>query len=205
MRKLIIVANQAKQIQYDPEAEYIGVDRGAWFLYKQAIPMICAIGDFDSIDASQLSHLQAKCQCIILNVKKNETDTEYAIMYAQKLNYDQIVLYGGLGGRVDHELANVFLMLHRYQNLILADEHQVMQVLSKGEYVIKKQFHYLSFLALQESVISEKGVAYPLTQARIHPYDIFTISNEIVKEKAEITIHEGSVLMIQSEDIKNLS
>ena len=70
----------------------------------------------------------------------------------------------------------------------------------QGTYKIKKEYTYLSFIPLKESVISEQGVAYPLEKRKLYKRDIYAISNEIVEEYADITIHEGSVLMIEAKD-----
>ncbi|MFR9118569.1 MAG: thiamine diphosphokinase, partial [Merdibacter sp.] len=111
-----------------------------------------------------------------------------------------IILYGVLQGRFDHTMANLYLLLHRDPSLILMDAHNRVRVLLPGSYTVAKQYAYLSFLALEESSISESGVAYPLDHAHIDVTDIFTVSNEIVEEEAQITVHEGRVLMIEADD-----
>ena len=66
---------------------------------------------------------------------------------------------------------------------------------------MEKRFTYLSILALEATIISESNVAYPLHKRHIKPGDVYTISNEITADHAEIIIHEGSILLIQCEDI----
>ena len=132
---------------------------------------------------------------------ENETDTEVAIFYAMEHQYEEIILYGGLGGRIDHELANLYLLIHREYPIILMNEQNRIQLLKEGHYKVKKDaYQYLSFLALCDSCISEENVAYPLSKQEISTKDIYTVSNEIIHEEADITIHKGKVLMIQTRD-----
>ena len=90
--------------------------------------------------------------------------------------------------------------MHRDLPLILMDEHHLIMKLQKGSYQLPHRFSYLSFLALEKTVISESGVAYPLDRRMITPHDIYPISNEIIDDFAKITIHEGSVIVFQCED-----
>lgn len=197
----MLICGMAQQV---PKAAYemavIGVDRGALICWQEACPMICAIGDFDSISAAELKQIAAQTKLLRLPAHKNETDTEEAIRYALAEGYETIYVYGGLGGRVDHELANLHLLMYRQLPIVLCDEHNRIRRLSPGTYHIPKAFTYLSFFALEDSYISESGVAYPLEHCLLRPQDIFATSNEIIAESATITVHSGSVLMVEADD-----
>ena len=65
---------------------------------------------------------------------KNETDTEVAIEAALQLGYDDIILYGGLGGRLDHEMANLHLMIYRELPLTLMNDTNIIKVLHPVSY-----------------------------------------------------------------------
>ncbi|MEF9921131.1 MAG: thiamine diphosphokinase [Erysipelotrichaceae bacterium] len=199
MKRVCLVAGMSKVIPDLTNCDYIGVDGGAIKCLKQGIKMQVAIGDFDSITNIELIELKKVTKVIQLSTHKNETDSEAAIIYALKHKYDEIILYGGLGGRMDHELANLYLLIYRYPNLVLMNEDNRIRVLEVGTYYIPKEYTYLSFLALVPSDISEQGVAYPLDHAIISCSDIYTVSNEIIEE-AKITIHYGKVLMMESND-----
>ena len=101
---------------------------------------------------------------------------------------------------VEEWIANLSLLIHRNLPLILMEAKNRIRVLHQGLYKIKKEYTYLSFIPLKESIISEQGVAYPLERKKLFKEDIYAISNEIVDEYALITIHEGSVLMIEAKD-----
>ena len=62
------------------------------------------IGDFDSLtDYAGENVIRHKKE-------KDETDTHLAVKLAFEKGYKKIVIYGALGGREDHALANIYLL-----------------------------------------------------------------------------------------------
>ena len=202
MEQAILVCTLAKQVPILEGYDYIGVDYGAYVCAKQQIHMKIAIGDFDSVSKEQLEQIkQYSDEIITLPTHKDETDSEKAILYALK-HYKQLILYGGLQGRIDHTMANLYLLMHRDYPLALMDEQNYMIVLHEGIHTIKNQYKYMSVLALSPSCISLKQVAYPLEHKEIKVDDVYTISNEIVGEEAIVEVHEGKILLMLCNDQK---
>ena len=200
MSKVVLVAGMCEAAPILQGADYIGVDHGAVCCMRQGIRMRKAVGDFDSITKEELAQLKQFCDVEKLPSHKNETDTEVAIETALQLGYDDIILYGGLGGRLDHEMANLHLMIYRDLPLTLMNDTNILKVLRPGTYEVEKQHTYLSFLPLEDSCISEEGVAYPLKERVLKVTDIYPLSNEINGTIARITVHYGRVLMMQCRD-----
>lgn len=180
------------------DADVIGVDKGAEILANHGVPMIYAIGDFDS--ASSLEKIQKYAKCVEkLPVQKNETDAEAAILWALD-RYDCLDVYGGLQGRLDHEYANLALLIHRKYPLTLYDRQNKIYRLSTGTYTLSKEgYQYFSFFPLCDTKVTLTGVKYPLYEQRLSMTDIYTVSNEILLETMELTLI-GEVLVIQSND-----
>lgn len=197
MSQIVLLAGLCKQVPTF-EQPLIGIDRGAVTAMRLGCELLAAIGDFDSISDAELLELKAYTKVIQLNTHKNETDSEAAINYARSLGYDEIILYGGLGGRIDHELINLSLLVNQ-RNIILMNERNRIRLIGFGTYHQQRDYHYLSFMPLEECVITLKGVAYPLDHCIVHPWDTFTTSNEIIDE-AEIIVHQGRLLMIECDD-----
>ena len=65
------------------------------------------IGDFDSHEKPE----NAKCEVIVLPVVKDDTDTIYAVKEAMKRGFNDFVLIGSVGGRMDHTLGNIYALL----------------------------------------------------------------------------------------------
>ena len=91
----------------------IGVDRGALILIEHGISPHVSNGDFDSVTKSELEQIKASSlELIQLPSEKDETDTEVALNYLLTKKVSSIKLYGVIGGRIDHTLANTRLLQH---------------------------------------------------------------------------------------------
>lgn len=201
MPRVILVCGHTTHVDFVEGVDYIGVDHGAYVCARQNIPMIEAIGDFDSVTQEEFACIQEKAKTVEkLSTHKDETDTESAILYALDKGYDDILLYGGLGGRIDHEMANLYLLMHRDYPITLVDDHNRVHVFHKGMHRCKKVYTYFSFLPLENCIISLDGFAYPLDHRKLTPSDICTISNEIVADEACVQVHEGRILVMESND-----
>ncbi len=201
MRGVVLVSGLAKEVYSKEGYDVIGIDYGAFVCAKENIRMKAAIGDFDSVNEEQFEMIKTMSDEVEkLSVHKDETDTEKAILYAIEKGYEDIILCGALGGRMDHELANLYLMMYRGYPITIVNQNNRMRVLTKGVYQIHKEYTYLSILPIEPSCISEEGVAYPLEKRTITCENIYTISNEILNETAIITVHDGKVLLIESKD-----
>lgn len=174
--------------------DYIGVDAGALKIVDQGFPIKMAVGDFDSTDPSDLKRIS--CPIERHPIMKDETDSELAIRLCKE--YDQILLYGGIHGRIDHTIANIRLAMYQYPNLVLIDEKQKISVFEKGIHEIDNTYHHISFYPIKEGVLTLQGFLYPLDKRRIYMKDIYTTSNSLVEKKGKIIVDEGAFLCIQS-------
>ena len=200
MSLAILVTPIAKTVPTIEGATYIGVDAGSLKIIEKKLPLAYAVGDFDSMDAKALETLKTQSQCIIHPVQKDETDSELAIELAMQLGCDPIVLWGALGKRIDHAIANMRLLMYRFPNLILQDETQKIIRLDAGRHIIQNEYTHCSFFAIQSSTISLDGFLYPVDHRTIHCSDIYTVSNSIQEEQAMVEVHEGSILCILSNE-----
>ncbi|HAX71900.1 MAG TPA: thiamine diphosphokinase [Firmicutes bacterium] len=185
----------------------IGVDRGSIQLLQQGITPHACIGDFDSITKDELEYVMAHCKDVrVLKPEKDETDTEVAIEYAVSLNCDEIRLFGTLGGRFDHTMANLKLLARFASSLVkltLYDEQNTVTILNPGHYVFDRlPYVYLSFFAYEQDVtgLTFKNLKYPLQNYHLKQDDIRCVSNEMLDEVFEIKFDSGQLLMINSHD-----
>ena len=117
MKRAIIFVNgnlsdlsRAKNI-ITKEDFLIASDGGIKHVLKLGLIPQTIIGDFDSISISLQKKLEKeKIEWIKYPKKKNKTDFELAIDLALKRKYNQIIVFGILGDRVDHFIANIFLL-----------------------------------------------------------------------------------------------
>ena len=197
------VAIILKRCESIPTAEnYIGVDKGALTLARNGKRMLVAIGDFDSVEESDLAYIKEYSDTLIqLNPIKDDTDSEAAVMYAIEKGYQKIHLYGGLGGRLDHAMINLRLVSRFPETVYLHDQNNFIFSLGEGVHSIdKRNYTYISFFTENEATISLEGLKYPLDKQQLTNKDTYTTSNEILEDRGIVTVHAGQVTVIQSKD-----
>ena len=197
------VAIILKRCESIPTAEnYIGVDKGALTLARNGKRMLLAIGDFDSVEESDLAYIKEYSDTLIqLNPIKDDTDSEAAVMYAIEKGYQKIHLYGGLGGRLDHAMINLRLVSRFPETVYLHDQNNFIYSLAEGVHSIdKRDYTYISFFTEDEATISLDGLKYPLDKQQLTNKDTYTTSNEILDCSGIVTVHVGKVTVIQSKD-----
>jgi len=161
------------------------------------------MGDMDSINFAQLENFSKQNVKIIkYPTNKDYTDTELALDYALRLKPKKIFIWCALGGRIDHTLANTFLLLKGQKKGIttcLIDEYCDAFVLDKGISFLREKGKTVSLLALTSSVagITLSGFAYPLVKGTLKMGESLGISNIINKNRASIKIEKGKLLAIK--------
>lgn len=197
MSVALLVASLAKQLP-PVFADYIvGVDRGALVCATLGIMMDLAIGDFDSVSAEELDMIRTFSKEVVrLDTVKDMTDTQAALSYVE--DFDEVMICGGLGGRIDHQQINIGLVKKDIR-LSLWDENHLIYAVDDEKTIKKADYRYLSLFACTESTVDLSGVKYPLSNRKIDENDLYLVSNEILDEEALIRVN-GKVLIIQSND-----
>ena len=176
----------------------VGIDSGLEYLLKLDKKIDLAVGDFDSIDKSKLDNLKDKVNEIIkLDKDKNMTDLAYALDYIyNNMDYDNIEVYGGISGRIDHFLANVNLIM-KY-NFAMKDDHHYIYTLKKGKYRIDNFKKYVSFFAIEDVYgLTLSGFKFNLNSYYLSTNDSLCVSNE---GSGDIEFTKGKLLVIISDD-----
>jgi thiamine pyrophosphokinase len=202
MLKPCVIALKLASELPDVNADYIGADRGALALAQNHIRMVLAIGDFDSVREDDMHVIELWADEIIrLNPIKDCSDSEAALAKAIDMGYETIYLAGASGGRLDHTYVNLQLMIRSPHHVVLIDDRNLAETFRKGSYEIAKgSYTYASFFALEDSVVSLKGMKYPMDHRLMSRDDVFGLSNEIPGDTGTLTVHQGRVLMIRSRD-----
>ena len=156
----------------------IGVDIGAYKLASLNMSIDLSIGDFDSVNSDQFKMIQKQSKNIQnFEEKKNHTDTYLALQYALAMEYSEIVIYGGTGGRFDHEFANMNLL--KLGKISIVSNDILMYMLDPGEYSVENKFKYISLFAIEDvKKLTLKGFKYELDNIELTTEDPLCISNE---------------------------
>ena len=132
----------------------------------------------------------------------------YAPMYVAieegiKQGYTEFLLYGSLGGRIEHSIANIQILSKLASQKIkakLIDQNTIVEVLTEGTYIYDQELNgFLSLFSLSEkSVISLKNLKYELDKKELTHLFPLGIDNEFIGLVSTIYIHQGLVLSIIS-------
>lgn len=86
-----------------------GIDKAHLFHnYREDYPVDLWVGDFDSSHHLQIDPALYG-QKIPYPVDKDEIDTELALSMAVEQGVSEVLILGGIGGRIDHQMALLFL------------------------------------------------------------------------------------------------
>lgn len=189
------------------DAYIIGVDKGLNALHELDIKPDLVVGDFDSVDSGIRAIYAGSPGAIVLNPRKDFTDTHVAVLEALKRKPDNIIIVGATGTRMDHMLGNINLLK------ICLDEGVMAAIVDKSNRIrmIDKQLkirrdeqygRYVSCIPFSDKVtgISIKGFEYNLDDATIIKEQTIGISNELREEEGLITIKEGYLIVIEAKD-----
>ena len=161
----------------------------------------CLIGDWDSGGSPA-----GEVPCTTLPAEKDFTDLQAAAQRAMEEGCGELLLCGCTGGRLDHTASNLALLewiARRGGKAILADGDNEVRFLENGSLTLadRPHYRYLSLIPLDRVVkgVTLQGVKYPLERADIARGDTLTVSNEPAAPEMEITVEEGSVLVIRSQ------
>lgn len=188
-----------KKLYFEEINEYlVGVDSGLEYLLNIDKQIDLAVGDFDSINSSSFEKIKEKCKEIIkLEKDKNMTDISFALDYIyNNMDYDQIEVYGGISGRIDHFLANLNL-ISKYE-FSMRDDYHYIYFLKKGKHEINNFKKYVSFFALEDVYgLTMKGFKFNLDSYYLSTNDSLCVSNE---GSGVIEFTKGKLLVIMSDD-----
>jgi len=156
------------------------------------------VGDFDS---HENPHLDA--ETIVLPREKDDTDTVYAVREAVRRGFDDFLLIGVVGGRFDHSLGNVSVLMYLDslgKRGCIADDYSEMEIVSGKPVCVGDGCAYFSLLAVggKAAGVSITGAKYPLENAEIGCDYQYGISNEVLPgAAARISVQKGRLLLIK--------
>lgn len=186
----------------------IACDQGAArLLQHHVVPHHC-VGDFDSLSQQDFQLLQELSTIIErFPPEKDYTDTELALNWAFQQVPERITIFAGIGTRLDHSLANLYLLVQGYEKKIptfLRTLHSEATVLGPGEYQLQRreQFPFISFLPVTPTVegVDLEGFRYPLSQATFRLGETLGISNELIDKTGTLRFQTGYLFAIFSRD-----
>lgn len=163
------------------------------------------IGDLDSLPAEQLAELQAGgAEFLRHPPDKDESDLELALHHCLRIGASAVTIIGGLGGRLDQTVANIFL-LYLPELSALPVEHvdgdQATRLLAPGRHPIAGQCgDTISLIPItaDASGIDTSGLKYPLRGETLRMGPARGISNVMLADEARIEFQSGLLLLVHT-------
>lgn len=156
------------------------------------------VGDFDSHEDPHLD-----IETIVLPCEKDDTDTVFAVKEALARGFTDFLLVGVIGGRLDHTLGNVSILLMLDAagcKAAALDDYSELRIVSSGPARVEDSYGFFSLLNISGTArgITVRNAKYPLENGEITCEYQYGISNEVLPgKKAEITVREGRLLLVK--------
>lgn len=177
---------------------YICCDSGLKHREGLGIAPDLIVGDFDS---HQDPHLDI--ETITLPCEKDDTDTVFAVKEALKRGFEDFLLVGVIGGRLDHTLGNVsiLLMLQAQDKTARAvDDYSELEMVARRPVEISDEYAFFSLLNISGTArgVYIQDAKYPLEDAEITCEYQYGVSNEPLPGKtARVWVQEGRLLLVR--------
>ena len=177
----------------------IAADRGLEAFADAGLKPDILLGDMDSVREDVLSRMQADTEIDRLPCIKDDTDGVHALDVAIERGAKHITLLGALGGRMDHAMANLMLLVRAsragVKAQILSESMRIERVDSCVTlHGAKGDTASLLPLGAAKGVTLE-GFFYPLKDKDLDCAYPLGISNVVTEDGACISVRQGDLLL----------
>lgn len=206
MKKCLILGNgkspQKSVINFLHKKGYgylICADGGANSALRLNLIPDIIIGDLDSINEKTLKSFRGKTKIQKIS-RQNDTDIEKCLKYAIKNNFDEAILLGVTGNRLDHTLCNLGIVLKFYNKIkiqIIA-ENSILKPLTGMKIIPTKKGETISLYGFsRRTKIKTSGLKYSIDNTPLAFGEKESTSNISISEHIELKIRNGIVFMIR--------
>ena len=156
------------------------------------------VGDFDSHENPRLD-----AETIVLPREKDDTDTVYAVKECLERGFEEFLLIGVVGARLDHTLGNLSILLYldaRKKKGSIIDDYSEMEIVSSRPVTVSGRYSFFSLLNITGLArgITITGAKYPLSGGEITGEYPYGISNEVLPgETAAVSVECGKLLLVK--------
>ena len=197
-----------ENITEHPKGDDLRISADAGFLNAKKLGerIDIALGDFDSL-GERVRELPKEAEKLTVPAEKDETDTQLAVNEALGRGADELIIIGGLDGRLDHTLSNMSILEAMWEMKIPAvitnGQNRIRYIKSTSTLIARSGYKYLSIIAADDVVkgVSVEGCKYPLDNARLTKKFQYAVSNEIEGNCALISVKKGGIYIVESRDL----
>lgn len=193
----------------------VAADGGARLAERLRLRIDRWVGDGDSLDKDAIRGLRkAGIPVDLVPAAKDESDLELAVRAAVGSGASDITILGALGGRLDHELANVGLLAHPAlagrRARLLAGDARVSLLVARGSAARRALTASSSFAGRRGDLvtlqpvsdvvrgITTTGLRYALADGTLRLGPARGLSNVRTAAVATVAIRTGRLLVIET-------
>jgi thiamine pyrophosphokinase len=182
-----------------PDDLVIAADGGLRHLELLGVTPHVVVGDLDSTSQDLFASAErGRAQILRHPASKDQTDLELALEVARERGAAETVVFGALGGRPDHAIANILLLAASEPEVCFMDATYEVFAVRDRLHLLGDPGDAVTLLALGGRVtgIRTEGLEYPLKGEALDVGTTRGVSNVMVSETAGISMKSGRLLVI---------
>lgn len=175
----------------------IAADGGYSALSSAGLVPHLVVGDFDSLGGVPEHPNVHRLPC-----EKDDTDIGYAIKVGLERGYTRFLLLGGVGGRLDHTVANLQLLSYLSEQGsfgVLAGGGYAAAVIQNGTFSFPASCAGYCSVFCQSGTargVTLEGLKYSIHDGQLSAAFPLGVSNEFLGVPARVSVREGTLLLI---------
>ncbi|CDR34661.1 thiamine diphosphokinase [Criblamydia sequanensis] len=171
----------------------VAADSGLDFCFEIGVLPDLAVGDFDS--SKRVQDLE-KSRALFFSRDKDLTDLEIAINEVEKRGFEEIFIYGGLGGLSRHGLTNLILAARHPLKIFFLTDNEFVFAVNRPIQLNVQKGQLISLLPLlSKPTVTTKNLKWEI-ENRILDSHFFSVSNECLREEVSLWIEEGCFICL---------
>ena len=200
----------------------IAADGGLAHLYKNRVKPDVLLGDFDSLDLSEICGSAKRCnfadckelkeflsgtEILTYPCEKDDTDMRLSYKVGLSNGCDEFHIYGGSGGREDHTFANYCLLLEAKNDgnraFLYGNHYKITVVKNEKINLFGKVGKTVSAFAFGSSAegVSIKGLKYEAENLSLSAYSSLCVSNSYTESGfGEISVENGALIVMEEDE-----
>lgn len=198
MRAVIIGGGSISDYNYikskiNSDDYIICADGGYNHAVKMGISPNIVLGDFDSI-----VDLPKDTEKIRYPVRKDFTDGELAVRYANEYGFNNVLMLGMTGDRADHTITDILLLIQCKNGCIIDDNNEIY-LIRDDITIAGRTGDTVSILPVGGNLegITTENLEYPLNNETLYFGESRGVSNVMCSDMCRVTVKKGIGLIIK--------
>jgi len=177
----------------------LSADGGADSALRLGLTPDFIIGDLDSISKEAIKKFKNSSK-ILQYKRQNDTDVEKCLKFVIKNKFDEVLLIGVTGNRLDHTICNLGIVLKFFSKikLSLLAENSYLKPYTGNLRLKTQKGEIISLYGFDKKTkITSKGLKYPLKNISLPFGEKESTSNVSTSNSIQLKIRNGIVFIIR--------